>query len=65
MAAADCARELREEGPTAPLLIVGREKDPPYERPPLSKGYLAGSSCREDALLPARLVVGGATTSSC
>jgi 3-phenylpropionate/trans-cinnamate dioxygenase ferredoxin reductase subunit len=31
--------------------MVGREKDPPYERPPLSKSYLAGTSSREDAFL--------------
>jgi 3-phenylpropionate/trans-cinnamate dioxygenase ferredoxin reductase component len=54
VAAASCARSLREAGFTGSVLVVGREKDPPYERPPLSKGYLAGSSSREDALfLPA------------
>ncbi len=29
--------------------MVGREADPPYERPPLSKDYLAGKIAREDA----------------
>jgi 3-phenylpropionate/trans-cinnamate dioxygenase ferredoxin reductase component len=47
-AAASCARELAGQGS---VLLVGREKDPPYERPPLSKSYLAGSSSRDDALL--------------
>jgi 3-phenylpropionate/trans-cinnamate dioxygenase ferredoxin reductase subunit len=49
VAAASCARELRSAG-AGSILVVGREKDPPYERPPLSKGYLAGTSSREDAL---------------
>ena len=43
LAAANCARWLREEGgPTARCMLVGREPDPPYNRPPLSKGYLRG-----------------------
>jgi 3-phenylpropionate/trans-cinnamate dioxygenase ferredoxin reductase subunit len=49
-AAASCARTLRSEGASGSILVVGREQDPPYERPPLSKGYLAGSSSRDDAL---------------
>jgi 3-phenylpropionate/trans-cinnamate dioxygenase ferredoxin reductase component len=54
VAAGSCARTLREEGADGSVLVVGREQDPPYERPPLSKGYLAGKSSREDALfLPA------------
>jgi 3-phenylpropionate/trans-cinnamate dioxygenase ferredoxin reductase component len=54
VAAASCARTLRSEGASGSVLVVGREQDPPYERPPLSKGYLAGRSAREDALfLPA------------
>jgi 3-phenylpropionate/trans-cinnamate dioxygenase ferredoxin reductase subunit len=32
------------------VLLVGREFDPPYNRPPLSKGYLQGKESREDAL---------------
>ena len=31
-------------------MLVGREPDPPYNRPPLSKGYLQGKESREDAL---------------
>jgi 3-phenylpropionate/trans-cinnamate dioxygenase ferredoxin reductase component len=49
-AGASCARTLREEGADGSILLAGRELDPPYERPPLSKGYLAGRSSREDAL---------------
>jgi 3-phenylpropionate/trans-cinnamate dioxygenase ferredoxin reductase subunit len=50
VAAASCARTLRESGADGSILMVGREQDPPYERPPLSKSYLAGRSSREDAL---------------
>src|SRR4051794_39731594 len=31
-------------------MLVGREPDPPYNRPPLSKGYLMGKESKEDAL---------------
>ena len=36
-------------GRTATILLVGREPEPPYERPPLSKEYLRGEAKREDA----------------
>ncbi len=49
VAAAGCARRLREEGAEGSILLVGREQEPPYDRPPLSKGYLRGESSREDA----------------
>jgi 3-phenylpropionate/trans-cinnamate dioxygenase ferredoxin reductase subunit len=50
LAAANCARWLREEGADGSVLLVGREPDPPYNRPPLSKGYLQAKESREDAL---------------
>ena len=51
LAAANCARWLREEGgPDGSILLVGREPDPPYNRPPLSKGFMQGKETREDAL---------------
>jgi 3-phenylpropionate/trans-cinnamate dioxygenase ferredoxin reductase subunit len=50
LAAANCARWLREEGADGSILLVGREPDPPYNRPPLSKGFLQGKETREDAL---------------
>jgi 3-phenylpropionate/trans-cinnamate dioxygenase ferredoxin reductase subunit len=54
VAAAACARELRAAGAEGSIVVVSREKDPPYERPLLSKSYLAGGSSRDDALyLPA------------
>ena len=50
LASANCARWLREEGADGSVLLVGREPDPPYNRPPLSKGYLQAKETREDAL---------------
>src|SRR3954453_10828576 len=50
LAAASCARALREEGATGSILLAGREPDPPYNRPPLSKGYLQGREDRASAL---------------
>jgi 3-phenylpropionate/trans-cinnamate dioxygenase ferredoxin reductase subunit len=50
MASANCARWLREEGADGSILLVGREPDPPYNRPPLTKTYLRGEESREDVL---------------
>jgi 3-phenylpropionate/trans-cinnamate dioxygenase ferredoxin reductase subunit len=52
LASANCARWLREEGGPdgGSILLVGREPDPPYNRPPLSKGFMQGKESREDAL---------------
>jgi 3-phenylpropionate/trans-cinnamate dioxygenase ferredoxin reductase component len=49
MASAHCAAELRRRGAEGSVLLVGREPEPPYERPPLSKEYLRGEGSREDA----------------
>jgi 3-phenylpropionate/trans-cinnamate dioxygenase ferredoxin reductase component len=49
MASAYCAAELRRRGTEGSILLVGREPEAPYERPPLSKEYLRGESSREDA----------------
>jgi len=49
MASAHCASELRKRGADGSVLLVGREQDPPYERPPLSKEYLRRESGRLDA----------------
>jgi 3-phenylpropionate/trans-cinnamate dioxygenase ferredoxin reductase subunit len=48
LASANCARWLREEGADGEVLIVGREPDPPYNRPECSKGYLRAEESRED-----------------
>ncbi|HET7445596.1 MAG TPA: FAD-dependent oxidoreductase [Solirubrobacterales bacterium] len=49
MAAAACAKELRDRGAEGSVLLVGREPEPPYERPPISKEYLRGEAERADA----------------
>jgi 3-phenylpropionate/trans-cinnamate dioxygenase ferredoxin reductase subunit len=49
LAGAYCASELRKRGADGTIVLAGREQDPPYDRPPLSKGYLRGDSSREDA----------------
>jgi 3-phenylpropionate/trans-cinnamate dioxygenase ferredoxin reductase subunit len=50
LACANCARWLRESGATGEIVLVGREPDPPYNRPECSKGYLRGEESREDPL---------------
>ena len=49
LASGHCAAELRKRGADGSILLVGREPEPPYERPPLSKEYLRGEASREDA----------------
>jgi 3-phenylpropionate/trans-cinnamate dioxygenase ferredoxin reductase component len=49
LAGAKAAEALRERGFDGSLVVVGDEAELPYERPPLSKDYLAGKSAREDA----------------
>jgi 3-phenylpropionate/trans-cinnamate dioxygenase ferredoxin reductase component len=49
LASANCARWLREEGAGGTVLLVGREPDPPYNRPNCSKGYLRGEEERSEA----------------
>ncbi len=50
LAAANCARWVREGGGEGSILLVGREADPPYNRPPLTKGFLRGVEPREEVL---------------
>jgi len=40
-AGAQCAIMLRQQGFTGTVAMIGREKEPPYERPPLSKEYFS------------------------
>ncbi len=49
VAAAAAAHELRERGFDGSILLVGRELDPPYDRPPLTKEYLRGEHGRAEA----------------
>lgn len=46
-AAAQLAQSLREGGWSDPIHVVGEEPIGPYQRPPLSKAYLAGEADRE------------------
>jgi 3-phenylpropionate/trans-cinnamate dioxygenase ferredoxin reductase component len=47
LAGAKAAETLRHEGFDGEVVLVGEEPVRPYERPPLSKGYLQGSADRE------------------
>ncbi|UYQ65852.1 NAD(P)/FAD-dependent oxidoreductase [Streptomyces peucetius] len=47
LAGAKAAQTLREEGFDGPLVLLGEEAEHPYERPPLSKGYLLGKEERD------------------
>src|SRR3954470_21939928 len=51
IASATAAATMREEGFDGSILLAGRELDPPYHRPPASKGYLRGHESKEDALV--------------
>jgi 3-phenylpropionate/trans-cinnamate dioxygenase ferredoxin reductase subunit len=48
---AQAAIALRQLGFAGSVAIVGAETDPPYERPPLSKDYLAGEKAFERLLI--------------
>jgi NADPH-dependent 2,4-dienoyl-CoA reductase/sulfur reductase-like enzyme len=47
LAGAKAAETLREEGFDGAVVLIGTEDELPYERPPLSKGYLLGKDARE------------------
>ena len=38
---AQAAVMLRQQGFAGSIMMIGRENEPPYERPPLSKEYMA------------------------
>ncbi|MER7767381.1 FAD-dependent oxidoreductase [Kitasatospora sp. NPDC096140] len=44
---AKAAEALREAGYEGGVVLIGEEHERPYERPPLSKGYLLGKTPRE------------------
>ena len=50
-AAAQTVNSLRQQGYTGTITLVGDEPYPPYQRPPLSKKYLAGELERERLFL--------------
>ncbi len=47
LAGAKAAETLRDEGFDGEIVLIGAEPELPYERPPLSKGYLLGSDSRD------------------
>jgi 3-phenylpropionate/trans-cinnamate dioxygenase ferredoxin reductase component len=49
LAGAKAAETLRAEGFDGRVVLFGEEAELPYERPPLSKGYLLGAAERESA----------------
>ncbi len=49
LAGAKAAETLRDEGFDGDIVLIGEEGERPYERPPLSKGYLLGAEEREKA----------------
>ncbi len=51
LAGAKTAEALRAQGYDGAVTLFGAEKQLPYERPPLSKGYLAGKDAFEDAIV--------------
>jgi 3-phenylpropionate/trans-cinnamate dioxygenase ferredoxin reductase subunit len=50
-AGATAAATLRQEGVEGPVVLLGAEPHPPYERPPLSTGYLQGKTSLEQLWL--------------
>ena len=51
LAGAKAVEAVRESGYDGQLVLIGQEPHPPYERPPLSKGYLLGSAELDSAFV--------------
>lgn len=51
LAGAKAAETLRAEGFTGRVILICDERDHPYERPPLSKGYLLGKKERDSVFV--------------
>ncbi len=50
LAGAKAAEALRDNGFDGTITILSKESHIPYERPPLSKGFLMGKDSRESVL---------------
>ena len=48
------AESLRQEGYDGPLVMIGDEPHPPYQRPPLSKALLTGETTEDRLVLRGR-----------
>ncbi|MDO5710934.1 MAG: FAD-dependent oxidoreductase [Micrococcales bacterium] len=51
LAGGTAVTELRAQGHEGPIVLFGSEPHPPYERPPLSKGYLLGNESIDTAFV--------------
>ncbi|WMX47196.1 NAD(P)/FAD-dependent oxidoreductase [Streptomyces roseicoloratus] len=51
LAGAKAAETLRAEGFKGRVILIGDERDHPYERPPLSKGYLLDKDSRDSVFV--------------
>jgi NADPH-dependent 2,4-dienoyl-CoA reductase/sulfur reductase-like enzyme len=51
LAGAKAAETLRDEGFDGDVVLIGSETERPYERPPLSKGYLLGNDERDSVFV--------------
>jgi NADPH-dependent 2,4-dienoyl-CoA reductase/sulfur reductase-like enzyme len=51
LAGAKTAEALRAQGFQGPVTLISSEQHLPYERPPLSKDYLAGKAAFDDAIV--------------
>ncbi|WP_121193511.1 NAD(P)/FAD-dependent oxidoreductase [Motilibacter peucedani] len=53
LAGLSAVRALRTQGHTGTIVVVGEESHRPYDRPPLSKGFLAGTTSADELRLEA------------
>ncbi|MFE4861581.1 NAD(P)/FAD-dependent oxidoreductase [Streptomyces sp. NPDC056670] len=51
LAGAKAAEALRSEGFNGRVILIGDEREHPYERPPLSKGFLSGKEERDSVFV--------------